>query len=120
MKKSEAKNLKVGDLVIRTHISNDGIYEVKDIVWNDEGIPMQVTLHYVESVKYGKPYFCNVKFKDECLTYRGIRYLTDDERAELKKQRLKRARMRALRIMEREMKKMMRRPLQSEKSSEES
>ena len=103
MKKSEAKNLKIGDLVIRTKISNDSIYELKDIVWDDEGIPMHVTLHYVESVEHGRPYFSNVKFKDEILTYKRIRYLTDDERAELKKQRLKRASVLALRIMKREM-----------------
>ena len=88
MKKSEAKNLKVGDLVIRTHLSSDGIYEVKDIVRNDEGIPMQITLHYIESVKYGKPFFTNNN--DEYLTYKGIRYLTDEERAELRKQRIRR------------------------------
>lgn len=111
MKKSEAKNLKVGDLVIRTRISNDWIYEVKDIVWDDEGIPIQVTLHFVESVKCGKPYISNIRFKDEYLTYRGIRYLTDDERAELEKQRLKRASMSALRIMELRTRKMMRRSL---------
>lgn len=95
MKKSEAKNLKVGDLVIRPRISNDGIYEVKDIVWNDEGIPMQITLHYIESVKHGKPFFTNNN--DDCLTYKGIRYLTDEERAELRKRRFKRIAIRALR-----------------------
>lgn len=116
MKKSEAKNLKVGDLVIRTHISNDGIYEVKDIVWNDEGIPMQITLHYVESVKYGKPLF-TFNQKDDCLTYRGIRYLTDDERAELRKRRFKRIAIRALRDLPQTL---MRVSLVRKESSEES
>ena len=95
MKKSEAKNLKVGDLVMRTALSSDLIFEVKDIVWDDEGIPMQITLHYVESIEWGKPLFTNNK--DDVLTYRKIRYLTDDERAELRKRRIKRAAIRALR-----------------------
>lgn len=89
MKKNEAKNLKVGELVIRIMTSSDLIYEVKDIVWNDEGIPVQITLHFVESVKWGKPLFTN-NSKDDVLTYKKIRYLTEDERAELKKQRIKR------------------------------
>lgn len=97
MKKNEAKNLKVGDLVIRTMTSSDSIYEVKDIVWDDEGIPMRITLHYVESVKYGKPLFTNNN--DDCLTYKKIRYLTDDERAELNKQRLERATMHVMYMM---------------------
>ena len=59
---------------------------------------MQVTLHYVESVKYGKPLFTSNN-EDDCLTYKGIRYLTDDERAELRKQRIKRAFMRAAYIV---------------------
>lgn len=94
MKKSEAKNLKVGELVVRTAISNDLIYEVKDIVWDDEGIPTRITLHFVESIKFGKPLFTNNN--DDCLTYRRIRYLTDDERAELVKQRIIRANKRLI------------------------